>query len=127
MIVTDVTRRKEAEVAAETAERALLTLMNSLPGMAYRGPLVPNREMELVNRGAQELTGYDPEQFVRPASVAFGSLIHKDDKEMVWTELNTAVKEKRPFELSYRILNEEGQIKWVLEQGSGLFAPDGSC
>ena len=126
MIVTDVTRRKEAEVAAETAERALLTLMNSLPGMAYRGPLVPNREMELVNRGAQELTGYAPEQFVRPALVAFGSLIHKDDKEMVWTELNAAVEEKRPFELSYRILNEEGQIKWVLEQGSGLFAPDGT-
>lgn len=125
MIVTDVTRRKKAEVAAETAEQALLTLMNSLPGMAYRGPLAPNREMELVNSGAQELTGYVSEQFVRPATIAFASLIHPDDKAMVWSELNTAVDEKRPFELSYRIHTADGQIKWVLEQGSGLFAPEG--
>ncbi len=126
MIVTDVTRRKEAEVAAQTAEQALLTLMDSLPGMAYRGPLSPNREMELVNKGVQELTGYFPEQLIHPAEIPFGTLIHKDDRENVWQELNTAVQEKRPFELSYRIYTADGQIKWVLEQGSGLFLPDGN-
>ena len=49
MIAMDVTQRKQAEAAAQTAEQALLTLMNSLPGMAYRGPLTDSREMELVN------------------------------------------------------------------------------
>ncbi len=126
MTVMDVTQRKQAEAAARTAEQALLTLMNSLPGMAYRGPLDAKREMDLVNKGAQELTGYFPEQFVQPASVPFGSLIHEDDKKGVWIELASAVQAKRPFELLYRIHTADGQIKWVLEQGSGLFNPDGN-
>ena len=44
---------------------------------------------------------------------------------MVWEDLSQAVEGKRPFELLYRIRTADGQIKWVLEQGSGLFDPEG--
>ncbi len=124
-IVTDVTGRKRAEKAAQTAERALLALMDSLPGMAYRAPLEHIRHMELVSEGALELTGYAPSQFVLPPTASFAALIHPDDRDQAWLELQMAVGEKRPFELQYRIRTADNNLKWVREQGRGLFAPDG--
>lgn len=125
LVITDVTRRQQAEAAAQTAEQALLTLMDSLPGMAYRGPLAAEREMDLVNNGVQELTGYLPHQLIRPAAIPYASIIHEEDRAEVWIELKQAVQGKRSFELLYRIRTANNQIKWVLEQGSGLYSPQG--
>ena len=124
-IATDVTEKKRAEKAAQTAERTLLALMDSLPGMAYRSPLQETRHMELVSEGALELTGYAPSQFITPPTASFAALIHPDDRDKTWLALKTAVQEKRPFELQYRIRTADNNIKWVREQGSGLFTPDG--
>ena len=124
-IATDVTEKKRAEKAAQTAERTLLALIDSLPGMAYRSPLQETRHMELVSEGALELTGYAPSQFITPPTASFAALIHPDDRDKTWLMLKTAVQEKRPFELQYRIRTADNNIKWVREQGSGLFTPDG--
>ncbi len=124
-IVTDVTGKKRAERAAQTAERALLALMDSLPGMAYRAPLERERRMELVSEGALELTGYAPSHFVLPPGASFAALIHPDDRDQAWLELQTAVGKKRPFALQYRLRTADNNLKWVREQGRGLFAPDG--
>ena len=119
-IITDVTK-------TQTAERALLTLMDNLPGMAYRASLDAARQMELVSDGALELTGYSRQQFTtrRKTAVSYADLIHPEDREAAWLELQTAVKNKRPFALHYRIHTANNAIRWVQEQGSGLFSPDG--
>ncbi|HFQ94880.1 MAG TPA: GAF domain-containing protein [Anaerolineae bacterium] len=95
------------------------------PHMAYRGPLAPERPMELVGGGARRLTGYDPQQFIAPAQVPYGRLIHPDDQAQVWAELQTAVSQKRPFELLYRIRTAGNELKWALERGCGLFDRNG--
>ena len=123
-VMTDVTPRREAEMELQKAKQSLLTLMGSLPGMAYRGSHNAYREMELVNKGAQELTGYPPENFITPAATAYASLIHEEDRIRVQAELETAVSEARPFELLYRIRTASGEIKWVLERGDLLYNHD---
>lgn len=123
-IVTNVTQQQEAEMALQKAQRSLLTLMSSLPGMAYRGPHNAQREMELVNKGAFELTGYPPEKFIIPAEIAYASLIHEDDRDRVRAELETAIRAHEPFELLYRLRTATGEIKWVLERGEALLTAD---
>ncbi len=123
-IVTNVTPQQEAELALQKAQRSLLTLMNSLPGMAYRGPHNAQREMELVNKGAWELTGYPPEKFIIPAEIAYASLIHEEDRNRVRAELETAIRSHEPFELLYRLRTATGEIKWVLERGEALLTAD---
>lgn len=125
-VITDVTRRKEAEIALEKAQQSLLTLMDSLPGMAYRGPHNDLREMELVNDGVTELTGYAPGDFVAPARVPFGRIIHEDDRKRVTADLAAAVQKQHSFELLYRIRTAGGELKWVLERGGCLVADDGN-
>ena len=124
-LISDVTPRRETEVELEKAQQSLLTLMSSLSGMAYRGTHNKLREMELVNEGVEELTGYAPANFIVPARVPFGTLIHDEDKARIALEIDAALQKKAPFELLYRIRTATDEIKWVLERGAGLFTDGG--
>ena len=52
-------------------------------------------------------------------------IIHPDDRQDVWNRVQEALAEHRPFQLNYRILTRDGKVKWVGEQGRGVFAPNG--
>lgn len=96
------------------------------PNMAYRGPLAPDHPMDLVSSGAYELTGYEAAQFISPGHMPYGRIIHPEDQAQVWQKRKTAVSQKHPFELLYRIRTADNELKWVLERGSGLFDDDGN-
>lgn len=54
----DVTERREMEEELRESRRRLSTLMDNLPGMAYRCRNTERWTMEFISRGAKELTGY---------------------------------------------------------------------
>ena len=114
-----------ARAERDEAERALNTLMDNLPGMAYR---VKNNDAWtalFISQGARDLTGYEPKEFLE-GSVDFGDLIVPEDRERVWTTVQAALEERRPFRLTYRITTKAGEERWVWEQGVGVFDPDAS-
>lgn len=107
--------------------RQLETLMNNLPGLAYQGEHTPDRKVRFVSQGVARLTGYTPEDFTGPDGMGLLSLVHADDREHVSATLETALGNKEPFELTYRIVTSWGEEKWVWEQGAGVYAtgPEG--
>ena len=107
--------------------RQLETLMNNLPGLAYQGEHTPDRKVRFVSQGVARLTGYTPEDFTGPDGMGLLSLVHTDDREHVSATLETALGNKEPFELTYRIVTSWGEEKWVWEQGAGVYAtgPEG--
>lgn len=117
--------RRLTEEALQESQRALSTLMSNLPGMAYRHKNDIHWTMEFVSDGCQELTGYASEELVNNAETSYADLIHPDDREYVWKEIQEAIAERRHFCLMYRIRSRLG-IKWVWEQGLGIFRLDGS-
>ena len=106
------------------SERRLDTLMGNLPGVVYRCRNDRNWTMEFMSVGARALTGLAPEQFTT-GRVAYNSLIGPEDREPVWQEVQAAVAARRPFQMTYRIRTADGTLKWVWEQGQGIFAADG--
>jgi PAS domain S-box-containing protein len=116
-VALDITERKHAESALQESQRALLTLLSNLPGMAYRCRDDADWTMEFVSEGALELTGYSTEQLIAGHTVSYAELIHPDDRAGVWDEVRKAVAEGRPFRVSYRIRTASGDEKWVWEQG----------
>ena len=122
---TDITEQVEAETALRESQRTLATLMGNLPGMAYRCRNDRDWTMEVVSKGAIELIGYQPEDLVHNRKVAFADLIHPDDFDWVWQEVQEAVQNRRPFQATYRITTAGGAEKWVWEQGCGVFSPQG--
>ncbi|PWH16682.1 MAG: hypothetical protein DDG59_09050 [Anaerolineae bacterium] len=126
IVARDITERKAAERLIQESRRRLETLMNNLPGMAYRCRNDPEWTMEFVSGGCLELTGYRAEALVGNQVRSYASLIHPEDRSMVWESVQKAVAEKKPFQITYRITTADGREKWVWEKGEGIFDEAGS-
>jgi PAS domain S-box-containing protein len=124
-VMTDITDRKRAEEALRESQRALATLMSNLPGMAYRFRNDPDRSMEFVSEGSYQLAGYSPEEFIETRNVSIAKLTHPDDRDILWNAVQVALAENRPYQLTYRITSKTGELKWVWEQGLGVFSDSG--
>ena len=116
--------RKKAEEEAQESERLISTLMKNLPGMVYRCRNDRNWTMTFVSDGCVSLTGYSPQDLIGNRIRSFSDLIHSDDQEMVWEQVQEAVFQHRPYQLQYRIQTADGNEKWVWEQGTGVYSDE---
>ena len=121
----DVTDRVALENELREKRREMDTLLSNLPGMAYRCRNDPQWTMLFVSQGCRELTGYEPEELVNNAVVSYAELIHPDDRDRVWREVQEALEKAVPFRLIYRLHTASGERKWVWEQGRGVFSRGG--
>ncbi|MDP9347876.1 MAG: PAS domain S-box protein [Gemmatimonadota bacterium] len=117
--------RRRAEEALRESQRALSTLLSNLPGMVYRSQNDPDWTMEFVSEGCLALTGYSSGEILGESAVPFSKQIYPEDRGAVWAEVQSAVRDKRPFRLEYRLRTKRGEEKWVWEQGQGIFSPEG--
>lgn len=120
----DVTDRRRAEMDLREKERAHETLMNNLPGMAYRCRNDRFFTMKVLSRGCRDLTGYETEDLIDNERIAYADLIHPEDRRLIAMKVRNGVLKNHPFRMEYRIITADGQVKWVWEQGIGI-APDG--
>jgi diguanylate cyclase (GGDEF)-like protein/PAS domain S-box-containing protein len=107
------------------SQRSYATLLANLPGVVYRCRNDPDWTIEFISDGARALTGYAPDEFAQPGRKKFADLIHADDRDKVWHDVQAALSENRPFQMLYRIVSRDGQIKWVWEQGQGICGSTG--
>jgi PAS domain S-box-containing protein len=124
------TRTVEREVAERTAElaesrRQLDSLMQALPGMAFRARYDHALEVLYASQGALDLSGYPAADFTA-GRIHFRDVIHPDDLARVRDTTRTALAEQRPFEAEYRIRTRDGTVKWVLSRGIGLYDAAGA-
>lgn len=124
-VVRDSTQSMQTNEALRESQRRLLTLLSNLPGMAYRCRNDKQWTMEFVSEGVEELTGYTWLELTSNEP-CYGDLIHSDDEGMVWEEVQNAVKRHQPFQLMYRIMTRSGELRWVWEQGRGVFDDSGT-
>lgn len=118
--VEDITQRRQAEEDLRESQRTLATLLSNLAGMAYRRYYQATWTLEFVSDGCYELTGYTPIDLLGENAIPFEQLIHPDDRDYVWGELERALTYGQHFQMTYRILTAAGEEKWVLEKGVGV-------
>jgi PAS domain S-box-containing protein len=118
--------RRRAEKALRESERTLFNLMSNMPGMAYRRQNDAAWSMEFVSSGCIELTGYCPADLQGNQRLSYADLIHVEDRNRIVHEVQGALEEQRPFEVTYRIITADKSEKWVWERGCAVLAPDGS-
>jgi PAS domain S-box-containing protein len=107
---------REQEALRESGRR-LATLLNNLPGAAYRLPRDHDEPMAYVSEGIVKLTEYEPDYFVGPAAKSFASLIVPADSPAAKKAIQQAVSCDRPYVVEYRIRTRTGKEKWLWEKG----------
>jgi PAS domain S-box-containing protein len=112
-------RAEHAEAVARESERVLSTLLGNLPGMAYRCANTPGFPLSYASPGVLELTGYSPEDFTERRWL-WNDLIHPDDVQKVWDDVQTAIEARKPFTLTYRLHTRDGEERWVWERGVAI-------
>jgi PAS domain S-box-containing protein len=111
--------------ARSTDPLSLASLVDGLPGMAYRRRDDAPGWMLFVSEGCTALTGYRPEDFIDARTVSYADLIHPADRERVRRDIAAALERRAPFEVTYRLRTAAGAERWVRERGRGVVGPDG--
>jgi PAS domain S-box-containing protein len=124
-MVVDITSLQKAQQMIRESERRLSTLMSNLPGIAYRCLNDRDWTMEFISEGCMALTGYPAGDLVGNAKLSYNDIIIPEDREMVWETVQKALSERRPYQIIYRIRTAGGIVRWVWEQGRGVFDPEG--
>ena len=106
------------------SQRRFETLISNLPGAAYRCRNDQDWSMEYISDGCLELTGHSAADLVQGTVTLGGDLIHPEDRERVWQDVQDALANRKSFQLTYRITHADANIRWVWEQGRGIFSPD---
>ncbi len=98
-------------------------LTDYLPGVVFRCQSLPSWTMLSISKASLQLTGYTPSELMNNNSLTYSSLIDADDRDRVWQEIQTTIRQNQHYENVYRINTKQGEQKWVWEKG---FAEDGS-
>ncbi len=129
----DITERKRAEEerarllhSLEESQVRLQTLVSNLPGMAYRCRNDANWTMTYVSEGCEDLTGYQRDELEKNRVIAYGDLVHPDDRDWLWAKCQASLELRTPCQNEYRMLDRHGRERWVSERASGVYAPDGA-
>ncbi|MBD2089344.1 PAS domain S-box protein [Microcoleus sp. FACHB-1515] len=122
----DITDRKIAERSLRQSEERYRTLVDNLPGVVYRCKNDQAWTAHYLSDRIFELTGYSASELTASGKRSFGSIIHPDDVEPIWSETQAAIDRDGCYQNQYRIVHANGEVRWVAEYGSGCYAPDGT-
>ena len=118
-------KRRYAETMLKNRERTLTALMNNIPGIAYRRLNDEHWTIHFISNGCVRILGYQPIELIK-SRMTLKKIIHPDDQERVKTTIESAVQNSRQYDLMYRIVTMDDELKWVWERGSATGDKEGT-
>lgn len=125
LVFRDVTQEYKQREDLRESEKRFRTLAYNVPGVIYLCNNDASYSINFINDQVKKLTGYHSSKFL-DGEVSFTELFHPDDKEWIKDEVDKALAEQKAFQLNYRIRHKDGNYRWVLEHGTGIFDDDGN-
>lgn len=122
-IVRNMTEAWRARMVLQKEEERFRHLVQNIPGAVYRTRIDVNWTAVFFSSRIVDLCGYPAEDFVSGRR-HFGSVIHPEDRVRIEEEVAAAVKNRSFFDLSYRIIDADGDIRQIHERGQGVYGED---
>jgi PAS domain S-box-containing protein len=121
----DITDRKRVEEALRESRQRLDNIVANSPCAIYRCANDPEWTMEFLSAAITRTTGYPADDFLNNRVRSYASIIHPDDRRAVAEAVATGLESKARYEMDYRVVAADGTLRWVHEQGRGVFTSDG--
>lgn len=123
---TDISRMKQAEISLKAnRQNPIDMILSSFPAMIYRCKNDRSWSFEFASEGCLEVTEYEAYEIAKSPGFSYMQIIHENDKTQVWEYIQQQILKEQKFQLVYRIMTRTGKIKWVLEQGQGIYSSTG--
>lgn len=123
MIARERTELVKARSVQDAQQRMLKGILQRMPIMLYRSRNNRNWTMEYVSEGCLRLTGHREIDLIN--TPLYGQLIHPDDREYVWFNIQQALEQHCCFHIRYRLMDKTESIRWVQEIGQGAYSDSG--
>jgi PAS domain S-box-containing protein len=117
----DITEKHNAELQLRKLKDQYESLVNNIPGITYRCKYDEKWTMIFMSTNTDSITGYSADELLNNKIVSYGELIIDADKMLVKNSIDTATKDKKPWEIEYQIKTKMGSVKWVYEKGRAIF------
>lgn len=124
-IIEDISESFKAEMALIESERSKAVVINNISGMAYKRRYGKNWTIEYISEGCIDLTGYKPDRLLRKRGTVYDDLVIPEHRENLFKHYKEAVSSRRKIHMEYQIVTASGEVKWVLEQGQGVYNDNG--
>lgn len=119
-VFIDITERKHAEIALRESEERFRNVADSAPVLIWMSDI--SSAVTWVNKSWLTFTGSTLE-----AEIGDGWLrhVHPADSDYCITTYRECFEQRAPFSMEYRMLRADKHWRWVLDNGSPRFSPDG--
>ena len=117
---------KPADISVFESDRKFRTLISNVSGIVYRSKTDRPWNIEFISEACLNITGYSPAQFYDSSDISWDSLIHPDDLSRVLLEVKKGIADKEQYQLTYRIVTANKEIKWIWEQVSCIMDERGN-
>ena len=123
-VATDVSERHRARAAlAETREQLELVL-SSMDELLYTGTLGDDASWRVISAGQAWDEIFDPMRIAAAFDDVWAAAVHPEDYEF-WLEGDHMLARGEPISQEYRLLDREGNVRWVLDRARPRVGGDG--
>ena len=116
--------RAQAQQALSDSETKFKSLIANLPGCVYRCLPDQHNTMLFLTDGIEELSGRSAKDFMA-GRCNIADVVLPEDLPGVDRAIRAAVRDKRSYELHYRIQHTDGRIIWAYGKGQGIYDEQG--
>lgn len=106
----DITERKRAEQALQSAELKYRVLVEQSPAIVYEDEV--GGHWKYLSPQLETITGYKPEEFIRQRGL-WKSIIYPEDLPRLEQETQIGIENGSRITVEYRIITRDNQIIWL--------------
>src|SRR5206468_6081346 len=111
----DATELQAGREAAFEAEAKYRSLVEHIPAVVYLDPVDEDAASIYVSPQVRDLLGIEPDVWLNDF-YAWRTHVHPEDIDRAWDEYQEAYGNHVPLNHEYRMVHEDGRVRWVLEQ-----------
>ncbi len=121
-----VKRMDAAALTLAQSRDRYLNLVDNVPGTVFRSEPKSTWRFHHLSPSIGALTGEPADAFLE-GRVSYARFIHPDDTAGVKSSIDAALRAGTPYEVEYRIRQQNGRLRWVSERGRTSYDDSGKA